>query len=458
MTDVIDVRAAIDGQRGGFYPTFVVVACSAAMMVEGYDAQVVGYAAPAIIRAWHIDRSLFSPVFAAALSGYLIGATLLSGLSDRFGRKRVIAFGNIFFGALTLVSALASTIPILVALRLVAGLGLGCSIPAAIALGVEYAPEHRRAFRVSLLFVGYTIGAGFGGLLTAALMAYWGWQSAFLFGGVLSITLGLTLLAVLPESPRFLALRGGRDGEIAAILHRFRPDLPISPRTRFAVAEEKAEPGLPVKHLFTHGRGLITVLLWAAFIFSLAGHHFLTSWLPTVLDASGIPLTHAVVAGSLIQVGGAAGSLVVGRLVDRFGMMAIAGAFVLSVPIVATIGLSGMPEPLLMSVVAIAGLCLLGGQVGLNGVAGTIYPTFMRASGAGWALGVGRIGSILGPVVGGLLIGAQISTPALFLYVAVPGALSAAAVLMLHAVVRARRGGDGRQAELAPTYAERNVQ
>jgi AAHS family 4-hydroxybenzoate transporter-like MFS transporter len=446
MTDPIDVRTAIDGQHRGFYPMFVVAACAAAMVVEGYDSQVAAYAAPAIIRAWHIDRSLFGPVFAAALVGYLIGATLLSGLSDRLGRKRVIAFGNLFFGVLTLASAFATTIPVLLSLRFVAGLGLGCSIPAAIALGVEYAPEHRRAFRVSLLFVGYTVGAALGGLLTAVLMAQWGWQSAFLFGGGMSVALGLLLLVTLPESMRFLALRGGRNAEIARVLRRFRPDLPITPQTRFTVADHAAESGMLVRHLFTEGRGLVTILLWSAFICSLAAHYFLTSWLPTMLDASGIPLTHAVVAGSLIQVGGAAGSLIVGRLVDRIGMVAVVGAFVLSVPFVVLIGLAGMPEPLLMVVVTMAGLCLLGAQIGLNGLAGTIYPTFVRASGAGWALGVGRIGSILGPVVGGVLIGAKLSTPALFVCAAVPGALAAATVFVLQTVIGHQRTGEARQA------------
>lgn len=457
MNNVIDVRTAINGQRGGFYPAFVLVACATAMMVEGYDAQIIPYAAPAIIRTWHIDRSLFGPVFAAALTGYLIGATVLSGLSDRLGRKRVIAFGNLFFGVLTFASAFATTIPVLLSLRFVAGLGLGCSIPAAIALGVEYAPEHRRTFRVSLLFVGYTVGAGFGGFLAAALMARWGWQSAFIFGGGASIALALAMLAALPESARFLALRSGREREIATILRRFRPDLPIAPTTRFSLTEPAAEPGLPVKHLFTGGRALVTCLLWTAFICSLAGHYFLTSWLPTVLDQGGMPLTDAVIAGSLIQVGGGIGSLIVGRLADRVGMLAIVGAFILSIPFVILIGAVEVAEPLLMVIVTLTGMFLLGGQIGLNGLAGTIYPTFVRASGAGWALGIGRIGSILGPVVGGVLIGAQLSTPALFLCAAIPGALCAVIVFTLHMVSSGEPRGDVRPSDQALGYAPQDL-
>jgi MFS transporter, AAHS family, 4-hydroxybenzoate transporter len=198
------------------------------------------------------------------------------------------------------------------------------------------------------------------------------------------------------------------------------------------------EPGLPVKHLFTEGRAVITTLLWVAFITSLMGHYFLTSWLPTVLNSNGVPLGHAVVAGSLIQGGGALGSLLVGRLLDRIGVIAIVMAFVASIPFVVLIGAVGMPEYLLMLVVFISGTCLLGGQIGLNALAGTIYPTFVRSSGAGWALGIGRIGSILGPVIGGVLIGMKLPMGALFMCAAIPGACCAATLVALQSATSAR--------------------
>ena len=446
----IDIRQAIEAQAGSRYATIILVACAATMIVEGYDAQVVAYAAPAMIRAWHIDRAAFGPVFGAALFGYMLGATVLSGLSDRFGRKRVIAAGNLCFGALTIASAFATTIPELLSLRFVAGLGLGCSIPAAIALAVEYSPEGRRAFRVSLLFVGYTIGAAAGGLLAAALMSQFGWQSAFLLGGALSLAVGAASLAVLPESARFLAARGTDARRIAAILRRLRPDLAVTDTTRFVLVEDKPEPGLPVAQLFANGRAWLTVLLWVAFVSSLGSHYFLTSWLPTVLDASGIPLTHAVAAGALIQAGGAFGSLGVGRLMDRLGVIAVVGSFLLAVPLIVLIGAAPVSEPVLMAIVFLAGLFLLGGQVGLNALASTIYPTAIRSSGAGWALGVGRLGSILGPLIGGVLIGAGLSSTALFACAAVPALLSAAALLALRQRLPSRAPAPAQRASLHP--------
>src|SRR5690348_13463727 len=149
----IDIGAAIESQSGGRYAKLILALCCAAMVIEGYDVQVLAYAAPALVRDWHIDKAYLGPVFGAALFGYLLGATLLSGISDKIGRKKVIVFGNIFFGLLTIASAFAPNITVLMVLRFVAGLGLGCSIPSAMALGVEYAPERHRAFRVSILFV-----------------------------------------------------------------------------------------------------------------------------------------------------------------------------------------------------------------------------------------------------------------------------------------------------------------
>ncbi len=427
----LDIRSAIDGQGRSAFATLILLTCSAVMVVEGYDAQVVAYAAPAIIRAWHIDRSAFGPVFGASLFGYMVGATVLSGASDRFGRRRVIAASNLVFALFTLASAFATTITGLLSFRFLAGLGLGCSIPATIALAVEFAPEQRRSFRVSLLFVGYTVGAALGGVVAAALMTWFGWQSAFLLGAGLSAALGLAALALLPESVRFLAARGTQPGQIAAIMRRLRPDLGITPATRFVLAEEAAPKGMPVTQLFSDGRAWITVLLWAAFVTSLGSHYFLTSWIPTVLDAGGIPLAHAVVAGSLIQAGGGLGSLLLGRLVDRLGMLSIAAALLLSTPLVVLIGAAGWSEPVLMALVFLAGMFLLGGQIGLNALASTIYPTTARSSGAGWALGIGRLGSIMGPVIGGWLIGAGLSTPALFVCAAIPAALSGMFVVLL---------------------------
>jgi len=427
--EAIDLGALIETQPRSAFSVAVVFWSCALMFVEGYDMQVTAYAAPAMINAWHIDKGAFGPVFGGGLFGYMLGATILSHLADRVGRKRVIVGGFWLFGLFTLASAFATSLGWLLALRFIAGLGLGGSIPTAIALNAEYA-ANRRATRIALMFLGYTMGAAGGGVLVAALLPRFGWPVAFLIGGAAPLALSLVLLRTLPESPRFLALRDASSPRLAAIAARLRPDLVLPGDARF-VLHEAQERGLPLVHLFREGRAPLTLLLWAAFIASFLGHHFLTSWLPTVLVSDGLPLGDAVIAAALFQGGGAFGSVFIGRLVDRRGIPAVAAIFAVAAPLVAIIGVPGLREAMLMGAVFIAGLFVLGGQFGLNALAGTCYPTFIRSTGAGWAFGIGRIGSILGPLVGGVLIGLGLPSWVLLICAAVPFLVCAGATLCL---------------------------
>ncbi|HEV2550908.1 MAG TPA: MFS transporter [Stellaceae bacterium] len=434
----IDLGALIEMQPRSAFSVAVLVWSCVLMLVEGYDMQVMAYAAPVIIVDWHIDdRAVLGPVFGAGLFGYMLGATILSHLADRFGRKRVILAGFWLFGLFTVAAAFADAAPAyvnrftaLLVLRFIAGLGLGGSIPTAIALNVEYAPAKQRATRIALMFLGYTLGAAGGGVLVAALLPRYGWPVTFLIGGLAPLALSAVLWRTLPESPRFLALQDASSLRLAAIAAKLRPDLVLPDHPRFRLREAQ-KAGLPLAHLFREGRAPLTLLLWAAFVTSFLGHHFLTSWLPTVLASDGMPLGDAVLAAALFQGGGAFGSVFIGRLVDRRGIPAVAAIFAVAAPLVALIGVPTLSEAVLMGTVFVAGLFVLGGQFGLNALAGTCYPTFIRSTGAGWALGIGRIGSILGPVIGGVLIGLGLPTWVLLLCAAIPFIACAGATLRL---------------------------
>jgi MFS transporter, AAHS family, 4-hydroxybenzoate transporter len=432
-SEAIDLGTLIEEQPRSTFSVAVAFWSCALMFVEGYDMQVMAYAAPAIVLDWNIDRSVLGPVFGAGLFGYMLGATVLGHLADRFGRKRVILAGFWIFGLFTLAAAFADSLLFLLVVRFIAGLGLGGSIPSAIALNTEYAPTHRRATRVALMFLGYTVGAAGGGLLVAALLPRFGWPVAFLMGGAAPLALSAVLLRTLPESPRFLALQNASSAQLAAIARKLRPELVLPADARFLLRETQ-EPGLPLANLFHDGRARLTLLLWAAFITSFLGHHFLTNWLPTVLASDGLPLGDAVLAAALFQGGGAFGSIFIGRFVDRRGVAAVAAIFAVAAPLVALIGVPGLNEAMLMGAVFIAGLFVLGGQFGLNALAGTVYPTFIRSTGAGWALGIGRVGSILGPVIGGFFIAAGLPTWLLLICAAVPFLLCAGATRWLSTI------------------------
>jgi AAHS family 4-hydroxybenzoate transporter-like MFS transporter len=274
----------------------------------------------------------------------------------------------------------------------------------------------------------------------------------FVVGGVLPMIFAAGSIVALPESVRFLMLKRGRTDLVLPLLRRVRPELDLRDGTAIVI-QETQQTGLPVKQLFAGGRAAMTTLLWLGYAANMVSLHFLTSWLPTVITDSGVPLAHAVIATALLQAGGAVGSLVVGVLLDRIGTLGIVAAFLVAVPCVAGLGHVGTEETPLMLLVAVAGLCIIGGQAGINALAGTLYPTYMRSTGTGWAFGMGRFGSILGPVIGGQLIAFGLPLGALFATAAAPILVSASALFFLGRLSIVRNREPGAAAELTTPEA-----
>jgi AAHS family 4-hydroxybenzoate transporter-like MFS transporter len=424
----INVGGLIENSRLGWFHVAILLQTCLVMSLEGYDMLVTSYAAPAIIKSWHLTNAYFGPVFGFGMFGYLLGGTLLGHLGDRIGRKKVIIGGTLFFGLLTFLTAFATSLTAMFLLRFLAGIGIGASIPAAIALTVEYAPAHVKARIISILFLGYTLGATLGGFVAARLIPLFGWPVVFLLGGIAPVALAAIAIFTLPDSVRFIALKGNRSKEVGPILQKLEHNLTFDDSTDFFVAEERHQ-GFPVKHLFTNGRAGVTVLLWIAFVSSLLGHYFLTSWLPTMLAGAAVPLSYAIISGALLQGGGGLGGLLLCWLSDKKGILYIALAYCFAAPLILLF--PGMRGASLLLLAFLVGFFLVGGQIGLNSIAGTIYPTDIRSTGAGWALGVGRIGSILGPVLGGVLISLHLPLRLLFTYTALVVLTCAATTLIL---------------------------
>ena len=426
----IDVSELIEGQTRGLYQVSILALLGAIMFFDGYDMQVLGYAAPALLKAWHIPEAQLGLAFGAGMTGFMLGATMLGQLGDSLGRKTMIVGGALLFGACTAASGLVTTLNALLVLRFMAGIGMGGTIPSCIALSAEFAPSKQRATKVSTMYIGYTLGSALSGFIAARYIPAFGWPVVFYIGGIAPLLLVPLLAFALPESVRFLSLQQRDSKTLAATLTRLRPDVGFASGVRFVTRDQK-QTGLPVRYLFSEGRASITLLLWVADAGALMALHFFTSWLPTVMSSSGVPVTHAIVATALLQLGGLAGCLLVGRFLDRHGVTAISASFLAAVVCIASIGWAGRWEGLLITLVFLAGFFLIGGLVAQLALPGMVYPTFIRATGAGWAYGVGRFGSILGPVAGGGLISLGLSLPALFLFAASPALCSAAAAYLI---------------------------
>ncbi|MEA2861342.1 MAG: transporter, family, 4-hydroxybenzoate transporter [Methylobacteriaceae bacterium] len=430
MAANVDVTRLIDEQRISRFQIMVAGLCGAVVFMDGFDAQAIGYVAPTLSAAWKLPKGALGPVFGAGLFGLMLGALILGPVADRIGRKPVIVVSVLWFGICTLLTVTADSLNSLLVWRLLTGLGLGGAMPNAIALTSEYSPQRSRATMVMVMFMGFSLGSAIGGLIAAQFISKYGWTSVFWLGGMVPIVLAPVLFLVLPESVRLLALRGSEDQRIRGFIKRINPDLRLE-EAHFVISEEHPR-GFTVKHLFTEGRAPATLLFWVMFFMNLLDIYFLAAWLPTVINNAGLSIELAVVTSTMLQVGGTIGVLVLSRFLDRGNPYFVLGATYFSAAIfIAAIGSGGASIALLIPAVFAAGFCVVGAQTGSNALVSIFYPTFIRSTGVGWALGIGRIGSIIGPVLGGFMLSAEWHIPTIFLVGAIPVLIASCAVMVL---------------------------
>jgi len=303
-----------------------------------------------------------------------------------------------------LATTRVTTIGELEAIRFATGLGLGAIMPNAMALAGEHSAPGNRVTMMMLVSCGFTAGAVIGGLVSAAVIPAFGWQAVFYVGGAFPLVLVALMAIGLSESKEFVAQR--------------------------AAAVRRASA--PVRELFREGRTRTTLLLWAVNFLNLINLYFLANWLPTIATSAGMSTSRAVLLGTMLQVGGVLGTVAMGPVIDRIGFRRVlVPVFCAAAVAIALIGRAGMPVAALFAVVTVAGLCIIGAQPAVNALAASYYPTALRSTGIGWSLGIGRIGSILGPTLGGELIRRQWSNTSIFATVAVPAGVSALLVYLI---------------------------
>jgi AAHS family 4-hydroxybenzoate transporter-like MFS transporter len=407
------------------------------VLIDGYDIGAIAFAAPHLVKDWGVAPSALGPVFSASLVGILFGSALFGWIGDRYGRKAALIGSNLLFGVFTYAAAHAMNLEQMFWLRLIAGLGIGGVIPNVVAINAESAPRHLRA-TLAIIAVGCVpIGGAIPGFIAATLVPQHGWPIIFQIGGIAPIVIGLAAIFALPESIKFMALHEGQRGRMEKLIGAIRPDFKIPPNARFVVEDEQQVQGFNPAYLFRNGLALITPLLWLLFALNLMGYFFLLSWTPTLMTAAKLSPSTAALAGALLQVGGTVGSLLLCWWLQRHRFAAIAIMFVLAVPVVGSIGYAGLTsKTALLTATFCAGFLVLGIQSGINVVGALIYPTSLRANGSGWQLGIGRIGSIVGPLAGALFVGMPVQN--LYMWSAIPFVLGAVVCFAIHRLNTAR--------------------
>ncbi len=443
----INVSDLIDRSPVSRFQIGVFILCGLCLIMDGFDVQSIGYVAPALSQEWKIAPAILGSVLSAALYGVLFGSIFLSMLADRIGRRPVLVGACLFFSVVSILTGLTQTVPQLLAMRFIAGLALGSIMPNAMALVGEYAS---RGARVPLMIVvgnGFTAGAAIGGFVAFWLIPRFGWRSVFFFGGAVPLVIGIFMLFLLPESLQFLALHSKDPQKLRKWILRINPAAAAA-GTQYVVREERRK-GVSFIKLFQEGYAVRTVLLWTVYFMNLLNLYFLSSWLPTVatplVKAAGISGGYALLLGTALQIGGVLGSLVLGLLVSRFGFVKILTTFFATAALcIANIGLPGLSLALLFVVVFVAGMGIVGGQSAVNALAATLYPTDLRSTGVGAGLGIGRIGSIVGPTVAGILLGLHWTTHQLFLAAAVPALIAAVVMIGMRRVITSQARADAK--------------
>ena len=423
----LDVNALIDGARFNSFHGRLLFWCALIIVFDGYDLVIYGVVLPALMQDWGLSAVEAGFLGSCALFGMMLGALFFGPLSDRIGRRKTIMACVVLFSGFTVINAFART-PVEFALcRFIAGLGIGGVMPNVVALMNEYAPKKMRSTLVAVMFSGYSLGGMLSAGLGMLLMPRWGWQAVFLVAVIPLLTLPL-LVRQLPESLNFL-VRKGQLERARGLLQKVAPDYRPQPGVQLNLGQSQAHK-VSILQVLQEGRSLKTLMLWLAFFCCLLMVYALSSWLPKLMHSAGYGLNSSLAFLLVLNLGAIFGAIGGGWLGDRIGLeRVLLGFFALGA---LSLSLLALKSPLwvLYLLIAIAGASTIGTQILANACAVQFYPPHIRSTGLGWAMGVGRTGAIIGPLLGGALHGAQLPLQVSFLAFAVPGVIGVLAMLV----------------------------
>ena len=432
-TQPVNVQSFLNEHPFSGYQWLIFILCFVIVLLDGFDTAAIGFVAPSLLKEWGLSRPMLAPVLSAALFGLAAGAFAAGPLADRFGRKWVLVTAVAVFGAACAASSFAADLSELTVLRFVTGLGLGAAMPNAVTLMSEYCPDQRRATLTNMMFCGFPLGAALGGFLAAWMIPQWGWRSVFVLGGAAPIALTLLMLAMLPESVRYMVAKGQPAQRIRTVLRRISPA--VDGAHAFTMTERapsttaKSGIGLVLARPYIVG----STMLWLAYFMGLVIFYALINWMPILFKDAGLDAKTATLISALFPLGGV-GAVLFGLLMDRFNAnRVIAVGFALTAVSIYAIGQVGSSIALLVVAVFTAGTLMNMSQSSLPTLAAAFYPTQGRATGVAWMMGIGRFGGIAGSYLVAELTRQHLGFSEIFTVMAIPGALAAVALFIKQA-------------------------
>lgn len=428
-----EISQLIDQRRLSSLQITVIILSALVVWLDGYHIQSMALIVPALSAQWAVPSSGFSMVLASALFGIAIGGAFLAPLGDRFGRRILLIVSMVFLGLASIGTSFAGNTLQLLIWRFLTGLALGASMTNATALTSEYLPGKRRAALVTLMFSGVSIGAFTSGFVAPVILENFGWKGMFTIGGAIPLLLSIVLAAAIPESIKLLLASRPKDPRIAKILARLAPG--TDPLTVYAKKQEIHRQSVAELMSKTYRKG--TLLLWMVFVFNMFVLYLLVNWLPTLLTAQGWSASQAPKGAVMIQAGGVVGGLILSWCVDKGKTVgAMLAAYIVTAAALGLFTVLPSSGPSWWVLLIMVGCGVSGSQFVLNALSAIYYPPLIRATGIGWAAGVGRIGAVLSPMIGGWIIKMQVAPFAVLGMLVVPVAVCAIGVMMFRSIFK----------------------
>ena len=398
-----------------------ILICFLMNMCDGMDVMVISYTSNAIAKEWVVGAGNFGIVFSMGLFGMALGAMLLASRADIFGRKPLIVLCAFLMGTGVFFTAFAQSLPQLITFRFFSGIGIGSMLACTSTLTAEYAPEKTKNFWVSFVMSGYPIGAALSGLVATRLITAYGWQAMYYFAGAVTLLTIPIILLFLKESLEFLLKAQPKNAlqkanKILAVMKLdLLKELPVKniKKTKTTVVS-----------LFAGGIKNSTILLWSTFLLCFAALYFLTSWIPKLASNAGLSASLSIYAGIFFNFGAFIGIVTQGYLSAKFGLRKVICCFLNGTALLMILFGFFVGPFMTLILFCLIGFGIQGGFIGLYAVAARIYPTEIRGTGIGWAIGFGRLGAIIGPFIGGLLISSGASLYFNFISFAIPVAVA----------------------------------
>lgn len=423
-----EARSLIDNHKISSLQWLIFAVCFLMNAIDGMDVLVISYAAPMLAEEWAIVPAALGVVFSAGLIGMTAGAMFIAPYADTIGRRNMILLSILITGGGVLATSLVNSIGTLVLLRFLSGMGIGAMLASVATMAAEFAPDRRRNLILGSVLAGYPIGATLFGIFAADIIPAHGWRAIFVVAGAASLATFPLVWLLLPESLTFLLrVRPAKaldrvNRTLAGMGHRELTELPEARRE----IQSRSVTGL-----FTAALRRSTVLLWLAFFMNFAALYFLASWIPKLATSAGLPLELAIYAGAVFNFGAVFGIATSGLLSQVIGLKRTIATFLVATALVMGVFGFARGSSLLLALFGLIGFLIQGGFVGLYAIAARLYPTEIRTTGLGWAIGAGRTGAIVGPMLGGLLVAAGLSIGANFRWFAITLLLAAFFTLLI---------------------------